>query len=380
MSDCLDGIVGIWCRDDIVADGPDFYIQDLPGVNLVNAAQVADHENVTGRNLMEKAINFSQRIVVRDFLQRFRASQQLMEQIATDQVGNHGIVFEGLTTTLKGIVFKMRDCTDRYVYGRLDYLEFRTDTAGAVVINFERDGQAPDTINVDAAVGLNRVPMDLNFKDIMRVWVDGALVSLSDPLQTPSGFGCDCYKGSVNRTYGLLNYVWRCCNCIGSRGIESSNVGTPVWEETTHFNGLVASISCKGDPEELVCQYRKELAAALLYRAGAYIMEEISVSSRGNAFVRNSREEAKLLFARWIGGEDPQTGMQYEGEYPRLLEQVVQNAIAMAAHHHSKAFKPTTMIMGDTVKNNIPGPRGRLNSRQSGGVRSGKDFYSRTQY
>jgi hypothetical protein len=78
-------------------------------------------------------------------------------------------------------------------------------------------------------------------------------------------------------------------------------------------------------------------------------MEERISSSRNNAYIRNTQDEARELLVRWAGGNEAVTGFHIKGEYPRALEQVVQNAIQTARRSRSRAFKATSMFVGDAT-------------------------------
>lgn len=339
---CLDGLVDVWCpkgqNESAGSTGPSFYLSDLPGINLKNAVQSADHEEVTGASLMRKAISFAQKMSVRDFLQLFRARQLFMEQIGSELIGY--ITDDILTpdNTLIGAEYTLYDTRDRYVYGYVEYIEFRAQTAVADKEIFcQIDDGEVQTLNHNFAQGYNKIQLDARFENNFRVWYDSTGLTLFD-----SG---TYYSDSCEKRYGC--YDW-CNKCVSVRGLSSSDILTP-WTTTNNLNGIRAAVSCKGDPLELVCQYRNEIAAALLYRAGGYMMESAITSTRANPYVRNTKEEAQQMYARWMGGTDPITGFEKKGEYWRLIQQAVEIAVKNVKHSNSKVFKPTSVIMGSTV-------------------------------
>lgn len=350
MATCLNGLVEKWC-----VDSPDpnvvHYLNELPGINLVNVAKIADHEIATGTALMDRAIGFAEKMVVRDFLQRFKTKFLFKETIGSDVIGLHGTTFQGNVAKNKGIHTWVYDTSDRYVKGHVEYIEINVEAAApGSTIYYSIDGGATATLSTELTAGYNRVRLDLEFNEEFRVWFDTTAISLSSPDST----GYSCVNNCVRD--------FCCNNCIGYQQIEKE-LAEPVsaFANDSTPNGIVLAVSCKGDADELVCQYRNELATPILYRSGAFIMEELSVSSRGNPYVRNSKDEAKVLYIRWMGGVDALTGFEEKGEYPRLLQQVVDTAIMAARQSTSKAFAPTSMIMGDIVR---PGYRETFKSYQ----------------
>jgi len=344
MADCLDNTVGVWCPDGPPANSTDlplYYISDLPGINLLNATKIADHEEQKGASLLRKAIKVSQQFVVRDFLQLFRARQLFKELIGSEIVGLQQKSVLTAPDTLVGTEYEVYDPHDRYIYGYVEYIQLRASAAGTGQTIYYQvdDGEIQSKTGIDFSIGVNRVRLDVSFEHNLRVWYDSTSIQVYDTSSwsdLPGGVdnSCHCY----------------CNNCVSAKGIAAEDSPAPVFSYTNSLNGITAAISCKGDPNELICQYRNELATALLYRSGAYIMQAVMVSDRANPYSRNSKEEAGDLLRMWYGGTEPITGRPEKGEYWRLLAQVVEVAIRNATSSHSRVFAPTQMIIGDTVR------------------------------
>ena len=341
--ECLEGIVGIYCPDATpVTSGnePMFYLSELPGINLAKAALSTDQETVTGVTLMMKALNFSQKIVPSDFIQRLRKEQLFIAVVGQDTIGRHGDSFLLLVDQYTGYRFSMVDPTDRFIYGELEYVEMKVETAATgASIFYQIDNQDPVEIQRDFIQGYNKIFINAQFNDSLRIWINQNQLALSD--------GQTGLTGSTNRSC-VTHCEEYCAGCVTWRSITGNTVDplNVTWTEGGEFNGIVAMVVCKSKPEELICMFRNDLAPALLYRAGAYMMEEHSASSRNSPEIRNTKDEAALLYARWMGGSDPQTGFTIKGEYPRLLQQVVESAIALVKTTHSKAFVSTGLRMG----------------------------------
>lgn len=341
-AECLYSTVGTWCDD---RDGDRlFYLSELPGINLKNAAQIADHETVKGETLMNKAISFASRMVVRDFLGRLMQKVVFREVIASEQVGYHSEDFNAAVAGLYGVEVTRTGQEDRYTRGYVEYIELKLESAPGADTDFliVIDGGAAETKTVTLTAGINRIRIDKTFKQWCRVYADYSDLAVSDGSLS-YGDSCDC------------PYV-ACDRCFTVDGIQDpTESGT--FAQSNSLNGMVIAVACKADPDELVCQFREMLAPAVLYRAGAYMMEELLSSDRANPYVRNSRDEARENVRRWTGGVDPATGFRTAGEYEVSIQAAVEVALKAIHTCTSPAFESATMVVYDAVRPRVVGPR-----------------------
>ena len=141
MAECLDGLVGVFCPEGVAnTDSPMYFLSELPGINLKNAALSADHEAGTGEGLMTKAINFSKKIMVRDFIQMLVEKQHVLEVVATEKIGRSGSNFLGTVDQFTGIKLSMYDPEDRFTYGFLEYLELKVEADASGLVSARHSG------------------------------------------------------------------------------------------------------------------------------------------------------------------------------------------------------------------------------------------------
>lgn len=341
MSTCLDNLVGVYCPDGVPnTDSPSYFLSELPGINLAGSAMTADHESKTGEGLMNRAIAFSKKVIKRDFLSLLKKDQHFMEVVSSEVVGRHGTNFIGNVAQDTGVLYSMYDPNDRFIKGYLEYLEVKIEAdAAGTTINWQIDNNLPESKSVDLVAGYNKIDMKIDFNETIRVWIDTTSVSLSN--------GAEGITGTTSRTcLGCDESV--CDGCVFFNSITSP-VGAQTWTESNTYNGIVGAVQCRGDVDELICMHADELATALLYRSGMYIMNERLASDRNNPYVRNTKDEARALLLSWGGGIDGLTGYKVKGEYPRYLSQAVDNAIQTGKRSKSKAFRPTSVMIGDAI-------------------------------
>lgn len=357
MANCLDGLIGVYCPADGAGEAK-YYLSEIPGINLQNAAATVDHESVSGANLLSKAIGFSQKIVVRDFLALFRKKQLFMDVVESDQVGAHGNDFVGTEDMLRGVQFIRSDMHDRYTYGFIEYVELKVNGPTVTQLWIQTESGEAESIDINIPDGISKIQVNRSFIQWARIWVNANDIDLSDPATTGAVYGCS----NLSCDSGAYSYGYGCCgDNMRSEGIEQTpdGSGNPAgdWSPTNTYNGFVVGVSIKGNADELVCQHRDELAEPLLYRSAAYVMDEVVRSNRGNPYVRNTKEEARDIRREIMGGINTVSGFVEKGKYKEYLGQVVEQAIKIAQHSHSKAFIATDMRMGNLIFPYRPGPR-----------------------
>lgn len=318
---CLSGLVGLKCSKGGSDTGASYYLSELPAIHLAGAVQIADHEQGSGEALLRESIAFSEKIVLADFAQRLRAKNLvILETIETTIAGTHGDTYQTALPTTIGVYLEKVDRSDPYVMGSLNYIELKVeDPVVGLVLTLEIDGALIDPLTVDLEAGVNRISLGLKFSTTALVEFPTSSLSLS--------------LGEIRSNYA---YDRTCCDncgyCLNILGLRDGSTSS------TLVPGVIVSASCGGDIEAIACSFSESLALPLLYRSGAHVMETLISSHRPNPYVRNTKEEASILYARWMGGNDPQTGFQIIGEYPRFLDQVVAGTITALMGSNSRAF------------------------------------------
>lgn len=364
--DCLQETLGIYCENDTEGgcggeSAPLYFVSDLPGINLRQAVNIADHETPKGVDLINRAIRFCSSLVVNDFLDSLAASEIIfVDQISDQVVGCHGEAPLSRTGLL-GVEIEMTSCNDRYIRGYVEYIELRSFTAVPGVVFIQTIDGVLELFTADLNIGINRIRIDRTFKEQYRVVTDFSLLSISDGTSGSTGkcYSCPCYSYCGCLTInGVEETPSECVTdgvCLPSGCIISPD---PMITYLGTTNGIVIATACKAHPEELVCQYRKELAPALLYRVGAHLIETQLSSDRANPLVRNTREEAKELYDKWMGVFSEVTGFTKTGEYQKYLNRVVSIAKRQALMTNSRAFVSSGLKIAPIIKTPFKGKFG----------------------
>lgn len=341
---CLSGIIGLKCSATGADSGMRFYLSELPGISLAAATQIADHEQGTGEAMLRESISFAEKMVALDFAQLLRAKNLVIrEVISTTVAGNHSTVFQGVVAGTRGVFVGMSDPDDAYLLGHLNYLELNVQSPVASKnIDIYLDGQFVETITVNLVAGINKIILDYYFRINAVIEMDMTGVILSDGKTDFNNLSCSC--------------IDECGPCLYFKGYANGV------QTGTDLLGFVVSASCGGSIDAIVCAFRESLASAILYRAGGHVMESLMASPRPNPYVRNSKQEAQILYARWMGGTDPRTGFEEKGEYPRLLRQAVEASFSSILNNRSRAFGETNIRAISTV-NPLYHPRRKLREK-----------------
>lgn len=352
---CLNGTIDLFCPDDGDSSEALYFISDLPGINLQRAALIADHETPKGADFLTRQIAFASRIVVNDFLSELRSAGILFRDvIEKDIVGCHGDQFVD-RTGFKGVEILKSDCCDKYTIGFVEYVEIKTESAAAgVEMLISVDGRT-ESKTVNLIKGINRIRIDKNFREFIQINIDYTSIRVSDgsPAYYDRRTSCSCPVDCCSGCY-VVNGIESAGDCFSDPSCLESGCLVQIGSGRTNtLNGFVVSTVCKSDPDAVVCQFRSELAAALLYRAGASIMEEVAISERANRYVRTSKEGAKELFDRWVGIIDPISGVRTPGEYTKNLNRVVAVAVRSIDVHGSRAFESTATRIVSSVKSAV---------------------------
>ena len=137
--ECLNNLVGIRC-----VNGPaptsGLYIDDLEGINIRTASQIADSGYSSGLDLLTKKLSFAQKAIVNDiqgaFLPYFRINT-LIEEL---KIGKFKTNYLTPSANARGIKFKNRN--SRLMRTRIKTIEIEiqeADTTSNVVIQDGND-------------------------------------------------------------------------------------------------------------------------------------------------------------------------------------------------------------------------------------------------
>jgi hypothetical protein len=253
---CLENVVGIKCLSS--SSGSGLFLEDLNGINLKTAANIADSRFVSGLELLKSKRNFAIQAVKQDIeglvLPYFRMNS-LIDDLLIGEFKSNLLSSQPLS---RGVKIKTKK--SRLLRVRIKTIEIRIQEAnfvhsvqiidGNTVTNygFETDSNGVAKIQVDHLTESNEV----------LVVMDNSVVT---PFDASLKTGCSCYSKS---TEFLIGWGWN-----GST-------------TTTSTFGLRVESLAECDNDSLFCLIGHKLGFAILYKTGIEIVKEWIASDRLN--------------------------------------------------------------------------------------------------
>lgn len=279
---CLNDIISVPdCDNEESLSG--FSVNDLPGITIKSAAQVASEKFMSGINLIKDA--------------KRRAILQVRNDVVTFLQANGYVpsIARGVWSTLdkrdgslkaatslgdyRGIVVKsqQKNCLIRKIH--LPAVYVKANYTGSLTLVIE-DGEKSYTYAFDSVAGsISKVYVNFTAE------TDEVYILLPDTVDvysvTPN---CQCGGRSTPKS--------DCAKVMGYyNGIETKSEGFGIW----------ADVVCKCDYDNLLCYLATNgmLGEIVLYKTGVNIMDESIKTDRLNYFTTYKRDEAEATKAEW---------------------------------------------------------------------------------
>ncbi len=255
--DCLNNIVGVKC-----SGGPSplsgLYVEDLEGINLKTASDIADVRYHSGLDLILKKLSFAQKEVVTDIQAAFLPYFRINTLIEEFKIGQFKTSFAIASPNERGAKFKTRN--SRLMRIRIKTIEVQIqepDTTSTILI---KDGETTTPIEFTSDAMGNATIQANYLSKTNEVFVVIEDINVT-PKQTQLKPGCNCYNKTSEF---LIGWGW-------NNGATS----------TSTF-GLVIQAVAECDNEELVCLMSSKIGFLILYKTGIQIVKEWIVSDRLN--------------------------------------------------------------------------------------------------
>lgn len=253
---CLNNIVGVRCLGDSSSSG--LYVEDLEGINVKTASQIADVRYQSGLDLIKKKKEFAIKAIANDiqgaFLPYFRMNSLIDELV----VGK----FKDTTLTTsplkRGVEIKTRN--SRLLRIQIQTVEIKILEAALTSYLKIIDGLDEKLVEFTTDAD-GKALIDLNY--ISKT--NQIFIVLEDPLITPFDgqlkSGCHCYSKSSEFLTG--------------RGYKDGQTASSTF-------GLSVQSLAVCDQEQFVCLLAPRLGFAILYKTGIEIVKEWIASDRLN--------------------------------------------------------------------------------------------------
>lgn len=280
-----------------------YYINDLEGISLRLASDVANGEIRKGEDLIRIKERIAIIEVIRDFKLLVQNEIKLKDVIGQDSItGNWGDY-----KTVGRIGFKIERCT-----------------TGLTRIESQRFCVFPET-SIKGAININE---------------DGVLTQI--PVKLKGGQE-NCFninlKSTAQEIYVYINLCdVRCkiikdctckCGCNCCFDLTGLHMPDTEWIEGAFY--VKTDVLCRCDYDKLICHYKDMLSLAIMYKLGIKLMNEVVFTQNYNGLIANSKEDARELLKIWEGvpGQFAAQADQIidpKGEYGKSLSQAVMMA------------------------------------------------------
>lgn len=313
-----------------------YYIDDLPGINVINLADIVDGAIMRPEELVNKCFGLAKERVLSDlkaFLQKDFSFNELMEETQIDNAGTDS--FFGLQNINLGFKFNKWQ-RDRKVIGYVKGFEIVSDReVEAKVFHIDVGGNIYDHTQ-SLVKGLNYIDLEVFAAMDFRVYwnMSDFKIGKRDDFYINFFDHCRCSDG----TYGV---------CHSTELVESSDLIT--W--TANEFGITIATYCKYNTCKWLSDYLEALKMPLMYATGINLMYEAKTSSRVNAYTRNAVEKIDALIVKWNGGTDTVTGFATKGEYWKSIETTYNGLKGNIVNSNKMIFSPAS----NRVINSLPG-------------------------
>jgi hypothetical protein len=310
--DCFDNLIGIHRSCDQVAPISDLYIQDLRGITLKVANAAVNDETKSGLEMIQKRITYAQNAIVSHVRNQFSSKVRFNSVLQNDVVGHYQENLRSVALEagqLKGIRVK----TNQYPYLEFYVSRVWVKLAQAITTNVYvynlLNNELLDTIevttvaNVPVAVDLNKGYLTDRQRLHLFICIDSSVSNTFETNLTKSNCH-SCTGGSYSNQY------------ISFYGSTVASADQKIEQNMSSINGtnglsIEYSLNCSVEP--FICSLGKQLAWAMLHKAGSEIMKELITSKRHNSIINIDRDDHEQL-------RD-----EYEAEYIASMSGILDN-------------------------------------------------------
>ncbi len=286
------------------------FINDLPGMSLKRFSSTASNETHRGEDLFKQIHDEAIQDVINDFTSELSEYFNFNYTVGRRKIGLLGSTFGAENKDIKrGVLFeKLRHSETQLL--RVKSIEFVSDLDVDDVIFYVETAAGTTEYTFNVKAGRNKILIDVESnEDFIYVYTTNCYNIANESI-----LGCGC--GSV------------CDNCSYCSGNYYAKPYTEVADVKTFVdnNFMQYNITTVCDDSELISEFADALKFAVRMKIAIKIMTEVLVSDGVHPMVRNSKEDARLLITKWIGGVDVISGFEEKSEYKKLLETVTKKA------------------------------------------------------
>ena len=276
---CLDNIVTVrgFCGD--VEPSSGYYINDLPGITLSKAADVADEEVVTGVGVLNRSVTNALALFKSDLILKMLGVVKFGAILESKLASKFSDDYLALDPSERGVEVEL--CSNcRLVQMVIPYVNVKSDTTKTGAILKLVDGSTTETFTFDLVAGVTTlVPTNyLVTSDKVTVTVDNVDIAVNDSDIKNSCCLCGCED----------------CGCDFA-GFTVTGVGA----DTNKSYGIQPLVNVVCSEDRFLCEILRYIGKALWFKSGVMFINELEVTGRINDFTVYGVEEAVAKAAEW---------------------------------------------------------------------------------
>jgi len=266
---CLDNFIGVKC---LTPSKSGFWINDLEGLNLRYASDIADSDHISGLEFLKSKIQFATTLVLNEIsaysLPYFRINS-IIDQLETGEFASNYLAPSPMDRGLK-----LKTKQSRLIRIRVNSIQIKIQQA-----NFSHSVEITDGINVtsysfttDANGFAELFPDYFSQTNELLVTMNDTAINVNDS-DVKTGCGCQSKSSQYLNSYG-----WN--------GANNAN--------STYGLKVKANSECSID--ELGCILAPKLSLPILYKSGLEIVKEAITTDRLNSMTLLDSEKTEFLF------------------------------------------------------------------------------------
>ena len=261
-----------------------YFINDLPGITIQKAANVAGIEQGTGVNILERSIEQGINTAQRGLIQ---ALLGVVKFGAINNSALSGAIGGGVYRSVSGAVghnYRLNQNICRLQAMYVPYVDVLIETTANVTLKIVDN----DTITqwTKQVIGGKITRFDTNYKAVTN--------EVTITIENAQGGALLVSDGSL--LYTGSNY-WNCSPC--GLTCDSPMASSSSTTNDGKSNGIQVLIQTICDEDKLFCEVSKFIAEGAWYASGIWFLEELLASDRLNVYTTYSQQEAADQIIRW---------------------------------------------------------------------------------
>jgi hypothetical protein len=269
IPNCLENFIGVKC---FTPSKSGFWINDLEGLNLRYASDIADSDHISGLEFLKSKIEFATSLVLSEIssysLPYFRINS-IIDQIETGE----------FTTTYLPFVASDRGLKLKTKQSRL--IRIRVNSIQVMI----QQGNFSHSVEITDGTNVTSYPFTTDSNGFAELFPD-YFSNTNELLVTMNNTAINVNDSDVKKGCGCSSKSSHYLNSNGWNGANNSN--------STYGLKVKANSECSID--ELGCILAPKLALPILYKSGLEIIKEAITSDRLNSMTLLDSEKTEFLF------------------------------------------------------------------------------------